>query len=296
MTEAGYYINVQYALLICSDCRLPYFPDVFTSHVKKTHNYRMTAEQLQELSDVVLEYGVQQTKEDAINRLPPAPRPPIEGVDLFFDGWTCMTCDYACRSIFSMNNHCSSIHSPKNAFKKRQATVQRLYLAPNIDIYITVEPSIISTTPTDPLALFLKESLPELPITASSVDREIPPWVKKLQWNILVKDQDPRHAIELVRLPRSGEPFSWIQATANRYMEDTRELLTKMDDTTRGWIRSNNSWVSNAVAVPQTNDSRRVASSTGGDSTPLTQWHNTQCQLPGFSQPCFGQCWMGTAM
>ena len=62
-------------------------------------------------------------------------------------------------------------------------------------------------------------------------DREIPSWVKTLQWHLLIKGLDPRDILRIFQLPKRTESFAWVKDTVCQYLDDTKTLLAKLDGT-----------------------------------------------------------------
>lgn len=166
--------------MICLDCQWVVLPADLPGHMIKQHN--MDKLNAKELSTNVAMYEPFRTREEVCD---PAPGgPPVEGLAVHLDGFSCGECDYAAKALNTIQRHMREEHSNSSNFLKGVA-VQTCLKGVGCR-YFVVNPTLKGVPACDPLTAVVRDYLPRLVLPAPGppeTTREIDPLLRVTHWH-----------------------------------------------------------------------------------------------------------------
>jgi len=121
--ERCFKVYDQFRIIVCIPCQFAVVPSQIREHLRK-HHRRFSTEQCSHIVADVL--GLRTlAREEASVLYPPPSHEPIDHLPVFYDGLKCLgrtqsgpRCEYVCRTVYGMQEHCKRVHGWVNKRKR----------------------------------------------------------------------------------------------------------------------------------------------------------------------------------
>lgn len=153
--------------------------------------------------------------------------PPVDGIEVNYNGIACMECSYACLQDSTFQKHWSKHHRTLQgkAPQSYTAAVQTLFTVTHRS-YFRVDPTLIGDAADSPYAVFLR-SFPKLDGLPPRIDthRDVPPLLQVTDWHYhlskFMEDADLLSLLQTMKAyPEEKEPiFGLIPSLALAYLK-----------------------------------------------------------------------------
>lgn len=237
LRDAGFIVNTRGNFLICTSCHRAILGSIAVGHAQ---GHKITNFKRNSLEKYIRHRGLLNTESDLTNFLRVKRHLEFQGLPTT-DGYSCTHCHYICGKERSIRQHLSDTH--KDLPFRRQykiVKVQHAYFHPNPNIFIRVQEQLNAPEATD-LRTVWDNNQPDFTPLISSTDlptRQLPPWLKKLQWHDHLKGANPGTVADLLAMVAKTPEYHMLHKALTFYLHNAMARLKDMFPQIRQLLKS----------------------------------------------------------